>query len=269
MISCSHAKLLSRPHTLMLSCSCSVALMTPGHQRSSDHDHMMSMEQMHDTALTNQGQTYAKDMTIAVRRALGGLRRDVRCDMRGAKQKSAQVCVSTVQHANGSASQVAQGVRNPRTKWDCGIAGSGPSRAKVVQCLCAVDHSYCALQTQAIAQPFSLSLPGAMPGAPGIACAARTSTMVAISDVAIALIGGRGGAVATQNVLKPHVEQLNAQTPCARGNARGPWVAGHYCWAWVRAWGSGHECGHRAAAAPSEHAGARTTAVFWHCLCYC
>ena len=67
-----------------------------------------------------------------------------------------------------------------------------------------------------------LLLPGAMPGAPGIACAARTSTMVAISDVAIALIGGRGGAVATQNVLKPHVEQLNAQTPCARGNARGP-----------------------------------------------
>ena len=251
----------------MLSCSCSVALMTPGHQRSSDHDHMMSMEQLHDTALTNQGQTYAKDMTIAVRRALGGLRRDVRCDMRGAKQKSAQVCVSTVQHANGSASQVAQGVRNPRTKWDCGIAGSGPSRAKVAASWCA--GSYCALQTQAIAQPFSLSLPGAMPGAPGIACAARTSTMVAISDVAIALIGGRGGAVATQNVLKPHVEQLNAQTPCARGNARGPWVAGHYCWAWVRAWGSGHECGHRAAAAPSEHAGARTTAVFWHCLCYC
>ena len=54
----------------------------------SDHDHMMSMEQLHDTALTNQGQTYAKDMTIAVRRALGGLRRDVRCDMRGAKQKA-------------------------------------------------------------------------------------------------------------------------------------------------------------------------------------
>ena len=67
--------------------------------------------------------------------------------------------------------------------------------------------------------------------------------MVAISDVAIALIGGRGGAVATQNVLKPHVEQLNAQTPCARGNARGPWVAQR---AWVRV-GSGHGCGHRGA----------------------
>ena len=64
--------------------------------RESRHDHMMSMEQLHDTALTNQGQTYAKDMTIAVRRALGGLRRDVRCDMRGAKQKGSQVCVSTV-----------------------------------------------------------------------------------------------------------------------------------------------------------------------------
>ena len=92
MLSCSHAKLLSRPHALMLSCSCSVALMTPGHQRSSDHDHMMSMEQLHDTALTNQGQTYAKDMTIAVRRALGGLRRDVRCDMRGAKQQKTPKC---------------------------------------------------------------------------------------------------------------------------------------------------------------------------------
>ena len=52
--------------------------------RESRRDHMMSMEQLHETALTNQGQTYARDMTIAVRRALGELRRDVRCDMRGA-----------------------------------------------------------------------------------------------------------------------------------------------------------------------------------------
>ena len=60
--------------------------------------------------------------------------------------------------------------------------------------------------------------------------------MVAISDVAIALIGGRGGAVATQNVLKPHVKQLNAQTPCARGNARGPWVAPGGPLPWVMFW---------------------------------
>ena len=133
-----------------------------------------------------------------------------------------------------------------------------------------MDHSYCALQTQAIAQPFSLSLPGAMPGAPGIACAARTSTRTcehwhrhlttcrARWSFSVHVPSSRR----TSSSLMSNNSTRRPPVPGAMPGAPG-WLSGHGC-VWDRGMGAGI-----AAPAPSEHAGARTTAVFWHCLCYC